>query len=368
MKLQRFGPAAALLASVVALAGCGSDNNTSSSPSSSGSSGNASDCASGTFNAAGSSAQKPAFNAWIDGYQAKCSGATVNYDGAGSGAGRTQFIQKQVPLAGSDSHLKDDQVAQADARCSGGKAVNIPMVLTPVAFIYNLSGVSKLTVTPTILAKIFSGKTTTWNDAEIAKANPGVTLPSTSITSVHRASDSGTTDNFTKFLAAQDPANWTYGSGQAWKAPGGQGAKDSAAVVQTVKSTDGAIGYVDGPDATKNGLTPAALDTGSGPVEISPDSVGKAVEKADVSTEGADITIKINYGLKEPGTYPAILATYEITCTAGLPADQAAFVRTFLTYTSSSEGQGKLAALGHIPLPAGLLGKVTQSVSSLPAS
>jgi phosphate transport system substrate-binding protein len=348
------------------LAGCGSDNNTPSGQSTS--SGNASDCASGTFNAAGSSAQKTAFNAWVDGYQAKCGSATVNYDGAGSGAGRTQFIQKQVPLAGSDSHLKDDQVAQADARCTGGKAVNIPMVLTPVSFIYNLNGVSKLTVTPTILAKIFSGKTTTWNDPEIAKANPGVTLPSTSITSVHRASDSGTTDNFTKFLDAQDPTNWTYGTGQAWKAPGGQGAKDSAAVVQTVKSTDGAIGYVDGPDAKKNGLTPAALDTGSGPVEISPESVGKAVEKAEVSQEGADITVKINYGLKEPDTYPAILATYEITCTAGLPADQATFVRTFLTYTSSSEGQGMLAALGNIPLPAGLLSKVTQSVSTLPAA
>src|SRR5215475_10082367 len=166
VKLQRFGPATALLASVVMLAGCGSDNNTPSSPSSSGSGGNAGDCASGTFNAAGSSAQKPAFNAWIDGYQAKCSGATVNYDGAGSGAGRTQFIQKQVPLAGSDSHLKEEQVAQADARCTGGKAVNIPMVLTPVAIIYNLKGVDHLTVSPTVLAKIFSSKITTWNDQE----------------------------------------------------------------------------------------------------------------------------------------------------------------------------------------------------------
>ncbi|MBI1757900.1 MAG: phosphate ABC transporter substrate-binding protein PstS [Actinobacteria bacterium] len=365
----------ARLASVVtvgalALAACGSDNVTP--PSATGGTGttgaNAANCASGSFTAAGSSAQKPAFNAWIQGYQGNCANASVNYDGQGSGNGRTQFIQKQVPLAGSDSYLPDTQTAQADARCTGGKAVNIPMVLTPVAMIYNLKGVTSLTLTPSTIAKIFSGKITSWNDPAIAAANKGVPLPATTVTPVHRATDSGTTDNFTKFLAAQAPTDWTFGSGQAWKAPGGVGGKDSAAVVQNVKGTDGAIGYVDGPDARKNNLTPAALDTGSGPVEISADSVGKAVEAATTTTNGQDISVKINYGLKAAGTYPAILATYEITCTAGLPSDQAAFVRTFLTYTSSSAGQGLLANLGHLPLPASLLTKVQVAVAALPAS
>jgi phosphate transport system substrate-binding protein len=366
VKLQQSGLVTGLIVAAIALAGCGSDN-APGPTGDTGGGGASGDCVSGTFTAAGSSAQKPAFNAWIEGYQNRCGDAAVNYDGQGSGNGRTQFIQKQVPLAGSDSHLKADEATKADARCAGGKAVDIPMVLTPVAIIYNLQGVAKLTVTPAILAKIFAGKITTWNDPAIAAANKGVMLPATSITSVHRATDSGTTDNFTRFLDAQDKADWTFGTGQAWKAPGGQGAKDSAALVQTVKGTDGAIGYVDGPDARKNNLTPASLDTGSGPVEISADSVGRAVDAAEVAVAGQDIAVHINYGLKAPGTYPAILATYEITCTAGLPADQAEFVRSFLTYTASSDGQGMLADLGHIPLPAALLSKVQAAVSALPA-
>lgn len=359
------------MAGTLALAACGSDNTgTSAAPSASGGStaANAADCASGTFTAAGSSAQKPAFNAWIQGYQTQCANASVNYDGQGSGNGRTQFEQKQVPLAGSDSYLPAKETAAADARCTGGKAIDLPMVLTPVALVYNIKGVSSLTLTPSIIAKIFSGKITTWNDPEIAAANKGVTLPATTITPVHRATDSGTTDNFTRFLDAQAKADWSYGAGQAWKAPGGVGAKDSSAVVQNVRTTDGSIGYVDGPDATKNNLTPAQLDTGFGPVAISPETVGKAVEAAQTIVTGQDIQVKINYGLKEAGTYPAILATYEITCTAGLPADQAKFVKTFLTYTSSSAGQAQLAPLGHLPLPASLLSKVQASVAALPSS
>jgi phosphate transport system substrate-binding protein len=373
VKLPRPGFVVAIVASGVLLAACGSDNTNGTpagggSPSASGSSGAAVNCPDGDLNWDGSSAQKPAVNAWIEAFQNKCSSVSINYPGNGSGGGRTSFIQKQVPVAGSDSHLTDAQQGDADKRCAGGKAVDIPMVLTPVALIYNIKGVSKLTLTPAIIAKIFSGKITTWNDPAIMAANSGVNLPATTITSVHRASDSGTTDNFAKFLDAQDKADWTFGTGQAWKAPGGVGAKDSAALVQNVKGTDGAIGYVDGPDATKNGLTPAALDTGSGAVEISPDTVGKAVQAAQVTVNGQDITVKINYGLKEAGAYPAVLATYEITCTAGLPADQAKFVKSFLTFTASAEGQAVLAPLGHIALPADLLSKVQTAVAALPGS
>lgn len=365
MKLQRPALAAGLLASALALAACGTDDNTTgAAPSASGTSDDAA-CASGSLQAAGSSAQKPAVNAWIEAYQNQCSKAAVTYDGQGSGVGITQFTQGQVPLAGSDSALKEDEQTKADARCDGGKAVDLPMVATPVAIIFNLKGVDTLTVTPEILAKIYSGKITKWNDPLITAANPGVTLPATTVTSVHRSGDSGTTDNFTKFLDAQVPDAWTFGSGKAWKAPGGVGGKDSSAVVQQVRSTDGAIGYVDGPDAKKNSLTPAALDSGNGPVEISADSVGKALSAAQTTVDGQDIKVEINYGLKEAGAYPAILVTYEITCTKGLPADQARLVKSFLTYTASARGQGQLADIGHLPLPADLLKKVQDAVAQL---
>jgi phosphate transport system substrate-binding protein len=246
--------------------------------------------------------------------------------------------------------------------------VNLPMVLTPVEFIYNLSGVSDLTLTPTTLAKIFSGTITKWNDPEIAAANKGATLPGTSITAVHRSKDSGTTENFTKFLAAQAKADWTYGSGQAWKAPGGQGAPDSSGLVQSVKGTDGAIGYVDGPDAKKNNLTPAKLDVGAGAVAPDATSVGKAISAAKVEGDAQDVKLSIDYGLKEAGAYPAILATYEITCTKGLSADQSKFVKSFLTYTASEEGQGVLEGLGYSPLPAELATKVRSAVDALAAT
>lgn len=369
MKLQRHGLVVGLMAGALALSACGSDNtdDTASGGGSSSAAGSA-DCADGTLSWDGSSAQKTAVTEWVQKYQGKCANASINYQGQGSGSGRTAFYGGQIAVAGSDASIKPEDQSKADARCSGGKAVNLPMVLTPVEFIYNLSGVTDLTVTPNILAKIFSAKITNWNDPEIAKANPGASLPSKTITAVHRSKDSGTTENFTKFLDAQAPDVWTYGSGQAWKAPGGQGGADSSALVQSVKSTDGGIGYVDGPDAKKNTLTPAKLDVGSGAVAPDATSVGKAISAAKVEGDAQDIKLSINYGLKDAGTYPAILATYEITCTKGLPADQAKFVKSFLTYTASNEGQGVLDSLGYSPLPDDLATKVRSAVDALSAA
>ena len=372
MKLQRHGLVAGLVVGVLALSACGSDNTDSSSGSGSSASGSASgssvDCASGTLSWDGSSAQKTAVTQWIQQYQTQCADASINYQGQGSGAGRTAFYGGQIPMAGSDASIADEDSSKADARCSGGKAINLPMVLTPVEFIYNIQGVTDLTVTPSILAKIFSGKITNWNDPEIAAANKGVTLPDKTITTVHRSKDSGTTQNFQKFLTAQVPDLWTYGTGQAWKAPGGQGAADSSGLVQSVKSTDGAIGYVDGPDATKNSLTPAKLDVGAGAVAANADSVGKAISAAKVTGDNQDIILDINYGLKDAGTYPAILATYQITCTKGLPAEQAKLVKSFLTYMASESGQAELPKLGYSQLPGELATKVRSSVDSLSAT
>jgi phosphate transport system substrate-binding protein len=368
VKLQRPGLIAALIAGALALSACGSDNTDATAGGGSPSGGSTADCASGTLSWDGSSAQKTAVTEWIKQYQAKCGGASINYQGQGSGAGRTAFYGGQLPLAGSDASIKPEDQSKADARCSGGKAVNLPMVLTPVEFIYNVSGVTDLTVTPSILAKIFSGKITKWNDADIAAANKGATLPATTITAMHRSKDSGTTENFTKFLAAQAAADWTYGSGQAWKAPGGQGAPDSSGLVQAVKGTDGGIGYVDGPDAKKNSLTPAKLDVGAGAVAPSAVSVGKAISAAKVGGDNQDVKLSINYGLTDAGTYPAILATYEITCTKGLPASQAKFVKSFLTYTAGTEGQGVLEGLGYSPLPDELATKVRSAVDALAAT
>lgn len=373
MKLHRIGLVAGLSAGSLLLAACGSDSpstpaaGSGSGSGTSSSGGGSADCFDGTLNAAGSSAQKPAINAWTQAYQAKCSGASINYNGQGSGTGRTSFVKKQVPVAGSDSALKDPQKGQADARCAPGTAVDLPMVITPEAVIFNVSGVDKLTLTPSVAAQVFDGKIKNWNDPAIAKANPGAKLPDKTITAVHRSTDSGTTENFTKFLHAQAPTDWTYPGAQAWPNNTGQGASDSAGMVSQVKSTDGAVGYVDNPDALKNSLKTASFDTGSGAVGITKESVEKAISKAKVSNTNGDIKLSIDYGLKDAGAYPAILTTYEITCTQGLAADQAKAVKSFLTYTSSAEGQGELSKVGHFPLPESIRSTVAAQVAKLGA-
>lgn len=326
------------------------------------------DCVPGTFNGAGSSAQKPAIVAWTDAYQAQCAETAFNYDAQGSNNGRMQFIRKQVPLAGSDAALTGAQKTQAAQRCAPGAAVDLPMVITPIAIPYNLSGVDSLTLTPSALARIFDGRITRWNDPAIAAANPTVSLPDKSITPVHRAADSGTSENLTKFLVAQAPADWPYKPSQAWPNSVGLGAAISTTMVQQIKGTDGAIGYVDNPDAASNGLRVAALDVGGGPVTISPEAVAKVVEATRVNEDGLDITLELAYGIKEPAAYPAIMATYEITCSQGLPEDEARFVKSFLTFTASDGGQQILASAGYIPLPPRLRERVQSAVAQLGAA
>ncbi len=179
MKLTRSGTAVGLvLAAALSLAACGSDDNGTVSGAPAG------DCASGSITAAGSSAQKNAVDEWIKAYQGRCSGATINYQPVGSGAGIQQFIAGTVDFAGSDSALKDDERSAADARCKTGKAIDLPMVTGPIAVAYNLPGVESLVLDAPTIAKIFSGKVTTWNDPAITALNDGVKLPATKIQAV----------------------------------------------------------------------------------------------------------------------------------------------------------------------------------------
>jgi phosphate transport system substrate-binding protein len=359
--------AAVAVLGTVALAACGSDNNNSGSSAGGASSSGAAYCASGTLNASGSTAQANAMTQWIKDYQTACSGATVNYNGVGSGQGVTDFTNAQTSFAGSDSALDPTkgEPDKANARCKTGTAVDLPMVPGPIAVVYNVSGADNLVFSPQVLAKIFSGKITKWNDPAIAALNKSAKLPSANITTYHRSDASGTSDNFTKYLVANDPTDWTYDHNKQWPGPGGQGAKGSDGVSAAIKSTPNTIGYVEWSFATQNSLQMGQIDNGGGPVTLSADSVGKAVESAQVTGTGDDLTLKLDYATKVAGAYPIILVTYEITCEKGLAADQAKLVKGFLTYTSGSEGQGKLTALGYAPLPASIQSKVAAVVAKI---
>jgi len=375
VKLNSIGKAFGTTLSVAALAAltlsaCGSDNNagTSSSSAASGTASSSSaDCAGkNSLTAEGSTAQQNAIAEFNKVWGQVCSGKTLAYNPTGSGAGVDQFLAKQVDFAGSDSALKDDQVAKAADRCGGGEAWNLPLVFGPVAMAFNVEGADKLVVNGDVLAKIFSGQIKKWNDPAIAGLNSGATLPDADIKPIYRSDSSGTTDNFQKYLGAAAPQAWTKGAGKEFQGGAGEGAQKSAGVVQAIQATPGSIGYVEKGFAQQAGLKVAQIDSGGGAVELTDESTQKAVDTAKFKGEGNDLTLDLAalYASKEAGVYPLMLATYEIVCSKGYDADTAAAVKSFLT-VSANEGQANLSAAGYVPLPDAFKERLLKSVDAI---
>jgi phosphate transport system substrate-binding protein len=364
VKLQRSGYLAGIaLTATLALTACGSDNNT---PAAGGSdtSAAAGNCATGSLTAQGSTAQKNAMDEWIKTYQGQCSGAKIDYQGTGSGAGIQAFTAGTADFAGSDSALKDTEQPGADAKCPGGQALNLPMVIGPIAVVFNVDGVDSLQLDASTIAKIFAGTIKTWNDPAIAALNTGAKLPSTAIQAIHRSGESGTTDNFTKYLSKSAAADWTYSNAKAWKAPGGVAATGSDGVAAKVKSTSGTIAYVELSFAQNSDLKMAKVKNGAGEfTELTGDSAGKTIAGAKITGTGNDLKMTIDYGTTEAGAYPIVLVTYEIACSKGSP--KAADIKAFLKYTSSTGGQSALTDLGYAPLPEAVRAKVATAVDSI---
>jgi phosphate transport system substrate-binding protein len=364
--ITRTGIAAGLVAGALALTACGSSNNSSSSAggSTSGSAG-AKACAPGQLKAEGSTAQKNAMEQWISDYQSRCSGSTVNYNATGSGAGVKQFTGKQVDFAGSDSAL-DPSKGEVDAAktACGSTAYDLPMVTGPIAVAYKLSGVDKLTLTPSLIAKIFLGKITKWDDAALKAANSGVNLPSTSINVFFRSDSSGTTQNFEKYLAAAAPGDYTDTPSKSWSGKVGSGKKGSDGVQQGVSGVDGGIGYMEWSFAQNGNLGVAQVDNGGGAVELSAESAAKAIEAAKVTGTGGDLTLKLDYATKTPGAYPIVLVTYEIACSKYADVAKGTAVKSFLTFIAG-DGQKGLADLGYAPLPSIIGDQVKASIAKI---
>ena len=374
MLITRAGLIAGLAAGAVALTACGSAGNSNSTTdsagngSSSSSSTGSTSCASGSLKAEGSTAQKNAMDQWITDYQNQCSGATITYNGTGSGAGVSNFIAKQDNFAGSDSALdpKKDEPAKASAAC-GSQAIDLPMVTGPIAIAYKLNGVSDLTLTPKVITQIFLGKIKTWNDPAIKALNSGANLPSTKITPFYRSDSSGTTQNFERYLAANDPTDFTSTPDKDSSKAGfaGQGKTGSQGVQQAISSTEGGIGYDEWSYAVSGNLNTAKVDNGAGPVELTADSAGAAVAAAKVSPSGAgDLSLKLDYATKASGAYPIILVTYEIVCSKYSDANIGKQVKAFLSYTAGA-GQDKLKDLGYAPLPDSIKTQVQAAINGI---
>jgi phosphate transport system substrate-binding protein len=316
----------------------------------------------GTINGAGSTFAQPIYDQW--GSNLKGQGLKLNYQPVGSGAGIAQFTAGTVDFGATDPPMKDPEVQAASKK---GTPVHIPTVLGAITVSYNVSGVPNgLKLDGTTTANLFLGKIKKWNDPQIARLNPGVKLPATAVTIVHRSDSSGTTKGFTGFLAAVNAA-WKkqVGSDKDVKWPTGTGAKGNAGVAGGVKQTDGAVGYVEAAYALANNFTVAAVKNKAGQF------VAPTLDATTAAADGVKVPADLRFALSNPANpaaYPissqTFIVVYKDLCKAGLSSKTAKNVVKFINYGLGA-GQSVAKQLNYAPLPAPLLTQAKAAAASL---
>jgi phosphate transport system substrate-binding protein len=301
--------------------------------------------AAATLNGSGSTLTAAFLQAVIAQFKTAQPNVTVNYSGGGSGKGRTDFSNGVVQFAGTDAPYAASAVPSKPFDY-------IPTILSPVTLSYNLSGVKNLQLSADTIAGIFSGQITTWDHPLIKADNPKAKLPSTTITICRRSDSSGTTQNFTSYLASASPTKWTLtpAAGSAtvnWPASsvGGNG---STAVATNVKNTDGAIGYIDYSDAKAAGLKFASVKNASGKF-IAP-TLAAATQAVLGVKQNPDQTYN-PLNTKNKAGYPITSPTYLLVYSTQSDTAVGNAVKAFLTYIEDNEN--KLApAVDYAPIPA----------------
>ena len=313
----------------------------------------------------GASSQQAAMDYFGIQYSETVEGASLAYTASGSGSGRRNFVGGQVAFGGSDSPMDDEQAAEAMDRCDGNEAWHLPFVIGPVAIAYNLPGVDTLNLSIATVAEIFKGEITNWNDDAIAAENDGVELPDMDISVVYRSDESGTTDNFQKFLTAAEPDLWDT-TGQVFPSEVGEGANGSNGVASQVTAVEGGITYVEAGFATQQGLGVANLDFGNGPVELNAESVGVALDALEFLTEGHNMVVDTDalFASDTDGSYPLVLTTYEVVCSAGYDDTTRDQVKDFLTVALDSQDD-TLESLGYIPVTGTHHERLTDAVEAI---
>ena len=331
-------------------------------------------CPAGTVNGGGSSAQDIAMQALTQSYNTICGGkGQVVYTKSGSGAGIKDFYNGQLQFAGSDSALKSkansDGVVETEKvaeRCVGNPGWNLPLIVGPVAFAYNLEGVDNLVLTPKVIMGIFNGEIKTWDHADIKALNADATLPAGQAINVfYRNDESGTTENVAKYLKASAPEQFPGETSKSYFGKAGEGKKGTQGVADAVKETTGGFGYMEWKYAKDAQLGVSAVDNGQGAVELTAETAGAAMDKAEITGEGNDLIVSLKYTDLGENVYPMVMVTYEIVCSKGLDAAQGALMKDFLIYASSPDAQATLVDQGYAPLPEGMLTKVHDAVEAL---
>jgi len=353
--------AAAVLA--LGLAACGSNDESPSGGGSGGSSTSSGAKQGGTINGAGATFPQPVYTEWAARFKDQ-TGTTVNYQGVGSGGGIAQFTAGTVDFGATNAAMKPEEETAAKKK---GDPVHVPTVLGAVTVSYNVSGVDKgLKLDGATIANIFLGKIKKWNDPAIAGLNSGVKLPGTDIAVCHRSDESGTTKNFTQFLADYSP-EWESGPGvdKTVKWPTGTGAKGNDGVAGCVKQTDGAVGYVEQAYALQNNFTTAAVKNKDGQF------VEPSLAATSAAGEGAQVPDDLKFStINAPGpkTYPITAVTFLLVwadqCKSGIKPANAKLVKSWLDY-ALGDGQKVAPELQYAPLPDAIRQKAQAKVDAL---
>jgi phosphate transport system substrate-binding protein len=310
-----------------------------------------------TLNGSGSTLSKPYQEVAIEQFRKAHPDVTINYGGGGSGKGRQDLADMVVDFAGSDSPFKEAEAAKA----KGGPMLYFPILLSPIAVVYN-AGVDKLQLSGPTIAKIFQRQIKKWNDPAIAADNPGVKLPDTDIVVAHRADGSGTTQNFTEYLTAAAPGVWKLKSGSTVEWPSDtQAGQASAGVAQIVKSTKGGIGYVDLSDAKASGLKYATVKNQAGKF------VEPTAEAASAAGEGIQVKDNLVFSAinaKGEKAYPITAQTWVITYAKQTDRAKGDALKAYLTYLVK-DGQSLLSGIDYAPLPKSLQDKAIKQVDKI---
>jgi phosphate transport system substrate-binding protein len=349
---------------VALLAACSSSSSSSSSSSGATSAPAATTssaaAASGKLNGAGSTFQLTFQQAAISAYKSVASGVTVNYDGVGSGSGRADLYSGTVNYAGSDSTIPTTE----QSKLNGKKVLYFPILIGPIDMAYNLPGISNLKLTPKVISDIFQAKVTTWNASEIKSINPGVNLPSTPITLAVRSDGSGTTQNFTLFLQDAVGSAWALGSSSTVKWPStAHAASGNGGVATVVKSTAGAIGYVDYSTAQASGLSAASVQNKAGQF-VAPSTTAASAAAAGVTVK-PDLTFHAVWGSTDPTAYPITYQTWDIVYAQQPSATDASLLKAYLGFLLGQQGQALLAPLHYAPLPSNIDSMATAQLSQI---
>lgn len=336
--VKRMMPLALGSVIIVVTASCGGDTATSTVKA--GGADGGADTA--DITGAGATFPAPLYGKWGSAYAA-ATGASLNYQAIGSGGGQTQIKARTVDFGATDDPMKPEDVA-------ANGLVQFPAVIGSEVMIVNIPGVAdnRLRLTPALIADIYMGKISRWNDPAIAAVNPGLQLRPIPVAPVYRSDSSGTTAIFTNYMKKTAP-NWTLGAGKALSWPAGQGGKGNDGVAANVKNTVGGIGYVEYNFAAANKLTMTQLANADGAyVQASPATFAAAAAQADWATAKNGVADML--ALPGPNTWPIVSATYILV--PAKPADPAK-TRAALAFFdwAFSKGDDVASQLGYIPLP-----------------